>query len=214
MSSKHIKKSKSKKSKRSYSKKQKRQTSYSYYIDSKFSDFNDEADSILSKSRIHEYVDIFRTYSLENADIIIRLVDREDAIELIKKSKVVGMEDIKNNTFFSWVEYTNKQPEVNIDYDKWTLGSEINYGLSLKDYRKTLIQHEFLHALGYAHVNCNNCTKFGNVCPLMFGPSKTYKSGHIHNTEVSSVDFTERLLGARIRPLLKKRINKKVCSVE
>lgn len=200
--------------KRSYTRKQKRQTFYSYYIDSKFSDFNDETQSILSKSRINEFVDIFRVYSLKKADIIIRLVDREDAIELIRKSKVVGIEDIKNNTFFSWVEYTKNQPEVNIDYDKWTLGSDINYGLSLKDYRKTLIQHEFLHALGYAHVNCNKCTKFGNVCPLMFGPTKTYKTNHIHNTEVSSIDFTERLLGARIRPILKKRINKKVCSVE
>lgn len=205
---------KKKRSKRSYTKKQKRQTVYSYYIDSKFEDFKDEAENILSKSRIQEFVDIFRVYSLKKADIILRLVDREDAIELIKKSKVVGIEDIKNNTFFSWVEYTKNQPEVNIDYEKWTFGSEIKYGLSLKDYRKTLIQHEFLHALGYAHVNCNKCTKVGNVCPLMFGPSKTYKAGHIHNTEVSDVDFTERLIGAIIRPILKKRINKKVCSIE
>jgi hypothetical protein len=181
----------------------KRKSYYSYFIDSTHSKFVETTEDILNKSHINKFVDIYRVDNKRKADIIIRLVSREDCIELIKKSKVVSMEDVKDNKFFSWVEYLKPKPEVNIDYEKWLNGSEIDYGISLKNYRKTLIQHEFLHALGYAHVNCNVNTKTGNKCPLMFGPSVTYKKNHIHNHEVSEIDFSERLPRATIKPILK-----------
>lgn len=199
-----MKKSQSKKSQSKKSQRQiKSKSHYSYFIDSDHSKFVQTTEDTLNKSRINDYVDIYRVNSKREADIIIRLVTREEAIELIKKSKIVSMEDVKDNKFFSWVEYLKAKPEVNIDYEKWLKGSEINYGISLKKYRETLIQHEFLHALGYAHVNCNVNTKLGNKCPLMFGPATTYKKNHIHNHEVTAIDFSERLPRATIKPILK-----------
>jgi hypothetical protein len=197
-------KSKSKtktKSKTKSKSKSKSKTYYSYFIDSDHLKFVQTTEDTLKKSQINDFIDIYRVNSKREADILIRLVSREEAIELIKKSKIVSIED--NNTFFSWVEYLKAKPEVNIYYEKWMKGSEIDYGISVKKYRETLIQHEFLHALGYAHVKCNVNTKSGNKCPLMFGPVTTYKKNHIQNHEVTAIDFSQRLPRATIKPILK-----------
>jgi ssRNA-specific RNase YbeY (16S rRNA maturation enzyme) len=146
---------------------------------------------ILSNSLIHENYNIKEASSQEEADVMIYLKSKE------------FMD--KHNDFDEYYPNTNKiirfsltyqsplsKPYIYIDETNWMQGvSESN--LSLNEYRQYVIQHEFMHALGYDHIECNEKTAVNGVCPVLYQSTRGCPKGFKCGYSVTKNDYLNKI---------------------
>ena len=123
---------------------------YTYFIDNSLnSEFTAQCRRILHHSVINNTHNIREVLDKKSADIEIYLLTRD---EMMKKrgDKPLEMYPGTNKPiYFSWTYYHPK-PTIYIDEINWLYGVNES-GLSVNDYRTYVIQHEFMHALGFDH---------------------------------------------------------------
>jgi hypothetical protein len=164
-------------------------TSYkSYYIypSSIDVDFQDSVRHILNNSKIHNRYKIQETDDLNSADITIRLTPRSELTSAHSKN-----EYYKDGTLirFSFT-YKYAKPKIYIDHINWMHGVPQS-GLTLNQYRKYVIQHEFMHALGFDHQPCNEKTATDGICPIMYQSTRGAPDGYKCGFDVTDVDYTK-----------------------
>jgi hypothetical protein len=163
----------------------------SYYIDTNVSlDFAWEAHNILLASNVNKTHKIGPADSKNQSDIEIYLVPRKDMIKMRTKPDEY-YPGTNKKIYFSWT-YLKPKPIIYIDEDNWLYGIPES-GLSLSDYRKYVIQHEFMHALGYDHQPCNVETAINGVCPIMFQSTRGCPKGFACGKEITPVDYKKLL---------------------
>jgi len=160
-----------------------------YYINSTNQEFKNITRNIIKSSPINKKFPIYEVNNKPDANIVIHLTPR---IDMIKKYDSGSETNTDGSKLF--LSYTvNLSPlEIHIDEDNWLYGVPKS-GLSLDNYRTYIIQHEFMHALGFDHQECNSETATNGVCPLMYqatrGPPEGFKAGY----QVTPIDYTKYL---------------------
>ena len=152
-------------------------------------EFKAETRAILINSRINNKFTIRETDDQKLADISIELRSRSSLTKHHSNLEYYPGTTKPIRFSFTW-QYT--KPYIAIDDINWTNGVKES-GLSLFEYRKYVIQHEFMHALGYDHQPCNTNTAVNGVCPILYqstrGPPVGFKSGY----EVLDIDYTKKI---------------------
>lgn len=163
-------------------------TSYkSYYIYPSTIDvnFRDSVRHILNNSKVRNRYNIQETDDVNSADITIQLTPRSELTSSHDKNEYYKDGSLIRFSF----TYMHPKPKIYIDHINWMNGVPQS-GLTLAQYRKYVIQHEFLHALGFDHQPCNEKTAKDGICPVMYqstrGPPDGYKCGF----NVTDVDYT------------------------
>jgi len=157
-------------------------------------EFKPETREILQTSNINAYYNIKEVQDKTQADIVIELRDRDSLTKYhISPEYYPGT---KKQIRFS-LTWQNPRPYIAVDKDNWTYGvPESN--LSLPEYRKYVIRHEFMHGLGFDHQPCNSSTAKNGVCPILYQATKGEPPGFKCGQDALPVDFTEKLPGAYI----------------
>lgn len=160
--------------------------SYYIYPSAIDTEFRNSVREILNNSKIRDRHNIQETNDVNSADITIQLSDRSDLTKSHSKNEYYKDGSIIRFSF----TYSYPKPRVFIDHINWLKGVPQS-GLTLDQYRKYVIQHEFLHALGFDHQPCNKETAPEGICPIMYqstrGPPDGYKCGY----EIMDVDYTK-----------------------
>ncbi len=162
-----------------------------YYIHTSLSnpEFKQETRGILKNSAINHKYKIKEVNDPNAADIVIELRSRVSLNVDHNKPEYYPGTNKQIRFSFTW---QRPKPYIAIDDINWTYGVAES-GLSIDEYRKYVIQHEFMHALGYDHQPCNNETASHGRCPVLYqatrGPPKGFKAGY----EVTPIDYTKKL---------------------
>lgn len=162
-----------------------------YYIDSADADFYLHASEIMRKSSIRAKHRIAETRDLEKAEISIRLgtveeMDRHAGDrEYYPSGKPIRFS-------YTW---QRPKPHILIDPINWSKGVPES-GLTLSEYREYVIQHEFLHGLGYDHQPCNADTAVGGRCPILYQSTRGPPKGFLCGYTVQPADYQKRITGA------------------
>jgi len=171
-----------------------------YYVEPSELDnqFTHEVINIIRTSNINKKIKLKNVSQQKDADITIRLVHRSKLLNVYGKPEFYPGTNKKIWFSFTWQE---PKPHIAIDSENWLKGVEES-GLSLHDYRKYVIRHEFMHALGYDHQPCNELTAVNGRCPILYqatrGPPKGFQSG----IEINEYDYTKRLPKTYLNPTL------------
>ena len=166
-------------------------TPITYYIvpSSTNLEFKPETRQILQTSLINTRYFIKETDNRDEADIVVELRSRDS---LTKDHKKIEYYPGTNKQIRFSLTWQNPRPYIAIDDQNWTYGvPESN--LSISDYRKYVIRHEFMHALGYDHQPCNSATAVNGVCPVLYQATRGAPRGFKCGTEVAPVDFTKKM---------------------
>ncbi len=180
-------------------------TTYTYYLDPISNEVDDnfisETRKILTNSSINDRFDIVEVDRPNKNSIIIKLLSREEMIEIRNKDggkTEYYLDDNGNETdkniFFSWT-YQKPQPTILIDGNNWKYGIEES-GLSLDEYKLYVIQHEFLHALGFDHQPCNEKTAVNGRCPILYQSTRGCPKGFACGYEVTEFDYNKKISGS------------------
>lgn len=165
---------------------------YTYFVDDTYNaDFAAQSSRILRDSVINDTHNIREVLDKNSADIEIYLVPRD---EMMKKRGTKPLEMYPGTNkpiYFSWT-YQQPKPTIYIDEINWLYGVEES-GLSLADYRTYVIQHEFMHALGFDHQECNERTAPGGVCPIMYQSTRGCPKGYKCGYKVTKFDYEKRI---------------------
>jgi hypothetical protein len=153
-------------------------------------DFKQEANDILINSPLNKDYSIKLVDKADDPILTIKLTERS---ELDRYHKTKDLYDDGKIIRFSITEQSKiKKPVIYIDKENWTNGV-IESGLSIQDYRKYVITHEFMHGLGFDHQPCDSINNINGVCPVMYqstrGCPKGFKCGH----DITPFDYTKKL---------------------
>lgn len=163
-----------------------------YYVEPSPLDpnFVDRVIDILSKSVINRFHPIRVVYDPEEADITLHLRKRAD---LNKHHRKPEFYPSGKQIRFS-LTFQDPKPHVLFDSENWLHGVEES-GLSLNDYRRYVVQHEFMHALGYDHQKCDQTTSNAGVCPVLYQATRGPPTGYASGFNPIAADFTKRIPG-------------------
>jgi hypothetical protein len=175
---------------------------YTYYIKESDIDpnFKQETREIMKNSKINNKYSIKETNDQFNADIMLELVDRNKLTTYQSKPKYYPGTSKMIRYSLTWQQNlfypsAKPQPYCAIDSVNWLEGVPES-GLTIRQYREYVIQHEFLHGLGYDHQECNANTAVNGVCPILYqstvGCPKGFKCGY----EVADIDYSKKIEGA------------------
>lgn len=162
-----------------------------YYIDrSRSVDFANQCSNILRVSSINNTHKIKEVSDKNIADIEIYLMSRADMIA--KRGKELEMYPGTNKPiYFSWT-YQHPKPTIFIDETNWLYSVEES-GLSVENYRTYVIQHEFMHALGYDHQVCDANTAPNGICPIMYQSTRGCPKGFKCGYNITKFDYEKKL---------------------
>jgi hypothetical protein len=156
------------------------------------SDFVSETKQIIESSNVNNTHNVRYTPDINSADIVIRLVPRKELTKYHSKIEYYPGSQKQIRFSFTWQK---PKPHIAIDNINWRDGVPES-GLTLSQYRRYVIQHEFMHALGYDHQPCNAETAPGGVCPVLYqstrGPPAGFKCGH----EITEFDYGKKIPGS------------------
>lgn len=160
-----------------------------YFIRSTDQQFALETRNILKNSKINITHQIKEVTNEADAKVIIELVPRYRMAKHHKKGVYYP-----NTTKEIWFSFTMRYdiPYIAIDGDNWKYGVSES-GLNLNEYRKYVIQHEFMHALGYDHQVCNKQTAPNGVCPLLYQSTRGCPTGFKCGYDVTPYDYLNKL---------------------
>jgi hypothetical protein len=175
---------------------------YTYYIKNSTIDpnFKQLAGDILRASSIHSEYNLRETEDQYNADIMMELISRDRlTVHHTNPEYYPGTSKMirysltwQQNIFYNSAKI---QPYCAIDSENWINGVPES-GLSLQEYREYIIQHEFLHGLGYNHVECNGQTAPNGICPILYQSTKGCPDGFKCGYEITSFDYTKKIPNA------------------
>jgi hypothetical protein len=153
-----------------------------------------ETRRILTNSSINNTHHIEETLNPNTADIHIELAPRDEMAKMYDKDRI---EYYPGTTDRIWFSFTTQRPNprIYIDEINWLYGVKQS-GLSISDYRKYVIQHEFMHALGYDHQPCNTNTATNGVCPVLYQSTRGCPSGFKCGFNVTLADYDSRIPGS------------------
>ncbi len=173
-----------------------RGNSIKYYIKPYPSNDNflSETRHILNNSSINNTHYIEETLDISNADIQIELVSRSNMAKMYNEDEIEYYPGTKERIWFSFTTQRPK-PRIYIDEINWTYGVKQS-GLSIRDYRKYVIQHEFMHALGYDHQPCNEKTAVNGVCPVLYQATRGCPVGFKCGYNVTLSDYDSKISGS------------------
>jgi hypothetical protein len=163
---------------------------FKYFIKSSNGDFIWETREILNNSSINQTHNIMEVLDEKNADITIELKPRHELIDMYKDEEYYP--NTKKQIWYSFTQYGTKPIRIYIDDANWIYGVEES-GLSHSEYKKYVIQHEFMHALGYDHQECNENTATNGICPIMYQATKGCPEGFQCGYNITKADYTKRL---------------------
>jgi hypothetical protein len=170
----------------------KRDVTY-YYIEPNpgiDANFTQTTRRILLNSRVNQTHKIQEVLDKSDADVEIYLRERAE-MEKMKSKKAEYYPGTNKKIHFSWT-YQYPKPTIYIDGVNWMHGVEESK-MPLGDYRRYVIQHEFMHALGYDHQPCNASTAVDGICPIMYQATRGCPPGFQCGNEILAVDYTKEL---------------------
>lgn len=165
-----------------------KQQSIKYYVEHSYIDstFDTQVKYILSTTKWNKYYNIINVSDKNVADIHIYLVPDEELNMYHKTKKTYSTgEQIR---FSYTVQSRTLKPQIYINDKNWLYGVEQS-NLSLFDYRRYVINHEFGHGLGYNHLPCDNKTTTNGICPVMYQSTVGCPDKYICGTSPSVKDY-------------------------
>ena len=151
-----------------------RKIKYYIYDSTIDTSFKNKVSSILKNSQwnkhyiLEEVVINDNSQSLKNRndiDIFIQLKHNVDLQSFYNEPQYY-----QNGKQIKWSftsQTTYQKPMIYINADNWLNGVPESR-LTLGEYREYVVNHEFGHALGYNHAECNDKTLVDNKCPVMY----------------------------------------------
>jgi hypothetical protein len=165
-----------------------------YYIEPSVADsnFTSEVRKILHDSSINNTHIIKEVLDVNIADIHIELTPRDQLNKFYDKDELYPGTNRK-----IWFSFTTQypKPRIYIDEINWLYGVT-DSKLSLTEYRRYVIQHEFMHALGYDHQVCDNSTAPNGVCPVLYQATRGCPSGFKCGYKVTPYDYNKKIIGS------------------
>ena len=179
---------------------------YTYYVKESTLDprFRQRVRLIMKNSSLHKKFNLHEITDQYNADIMIELVDRNILAKHQNKAEYYPDrgDGVMNRIFYSltwqsnpFYESAKQQPYCAIDSDNWLYGI-YESGLTLQQYREYVIQHEFMHALGFDHQECNKETAPNGVCPILYQSTKGCPAGFQCGYQITDIDYTKKIRGS------------------
>ena len=138
--------------------------------------------NILANSNWHKYRDFEETDDKSIADVIIKLTAR-DELDIYHKTPKYRADGTLIR--FSITTYGKRPYICYIDSENWLYGVPQSK-LSLEDYRKYVINHEFGHGLDYGHQKCTS-----GLCPVMYQATRGAPDNAQCGCDVQYIDTTE-----------------------
>lgn len=163
-----------------------------YYFKTDDLAFLSEAREIMKNSNINDTHDITEVRDERDANIIIEIVPRKKLDYLHKKPEYYPGTNKQIRFSFAWPMRKHRKGYIAIDAVNWLYGIQES-GLTLSEYRKYVLQHEFMHALGYAHQECNINTTSDGVCPIMYQSTRGCPPGFKCGYQVRKIDYSKRI---------------------
>ena len=166
--------------------------SIKYYIKPSNKDihFRWETSQILKNSSINSTHDIDETLNYDDADILIELTPRNEMEKMFYK-KIEFYPGTNDRIWFSFTTQRPK-PSIFIDEVNWMYGVKQS-GMTLSEYRKYIIQHEFMHALGYDHQPCDENTAPDGICPVLYQATRGCPKGFKCGFDVTKYDYNKKI---------------------
>lgn len=165
---------------------------YTYFIDDSLSgDFTEQCRKILHHSVVNNTHNIREVLDKKSADIEIYLVTRDEMMKRRGNRPLEMYPGTNKPIYFSWTHHRPK-PTIYIDEVNWLYGVDES-GLSVDDYRTYVIQHEFMHALGFDHQECNEKTAPNGVCPIMYQSTRGCPTGFKCGYNITKFDYEKRI---------------------
>jgi hypothetical protein len=163
-----------------------------YYISDSVTDssFKNKTRQIINNTKWSRY-QVRESPTENDADVVIKLSNRSEMDQWHNNPEYY--EGTKKQIRFSITTQGKlNKPRIYIDEGNWLNGVPES-GLSLEEYRKYVIRHEFMHGLGYDHQPCNSKTAVNGVCPVLYQSTRGCPKGFKCGYEVLPVDFTDKL---------------------
>lgn len=129
-----------------------------------------------------------------NRDILIRLVDRRE-LDKHHKGDIASKthyEDGRPIRYSVTIQGVDQVPVVLIDADNWRYGVA-DSGLSVERYQQYVVLHEFGHALGLDHQQCNEQTAERGVCPVLYQSTVGCPKGFQCGWNVTAADYKNKI---------------------
>lgn len=123
--------------------------------------FTKQVKQIISNSNWNNIYKITSVNNAKSANVLIHLTDR-DRLDKYHTEPEYYAGSNKQIRFSITEQSKTLIPHVYIDANNWLHGVKES-GLTLEQYRRYVIEHEFGHALGHDHLPCKN-----GVCPVMY----------------------------------------------
>lgn len=168
-----------------------------YYIKPSNTDirFKWDTKSILNNSTINSTHSIEETLNPVNADIYIELTPRDQLNKMFyDKDNIEYYQDTNERIWYSFTTQ-NPKPRIYIDEINWLYGVKQSQ-LTLSEYKRYVIQHEFMHALGYDHQPCNNTTAPNGVCPVLYQSTRGCPRGFKCGFDITNYDYDKKINGS------------------
>jgi hypothetical protein len=165
---------------------------FTYYVVKSNIDplWEQRVDNILKESNWHKYYAIKKVDDPNMANVLIHLKPRSWMAEHYNKPPQYYPSG-KRIWFSVTTIVPNGRPDIYLDQYNWTEGVSES-GLSPDLYRTYLVNHEFGHALGFAHQSCNKDNVINNTCPVMY--QSTRGCGEfICGTQPLDIDLTKKI---------------------
>ncbi len=158
-------------------------------------EFKPETREILRTSYINTRYNIQEVDDRSAADIVIELRKRNtlDGEHYTPEYYPGTTKQIRFS--FTWQA---PKPYLAIDDINWTYGVPES-GLSVSEYRKYVVRHEFMHALGFDHQPCDESTAVNGVCPVLYQSTRGAPAGFKCGQDAVDIDFTKKLPNAYIK---------------
>lgn len=137
-------------------------------------------------------------------DILERNTHPHIIIKLVDRYLLDSYHTRQTSTRFSFTLYNKNPIEILIDRTNWECEGAQKSKLTKRNYKKYVIRHEIMHALGYAHQSAqkalfnNKMNKF--ICPVMYQatrgpPGASYVCGY----QLTDADFTRKIKNYQTR---------------
>ncbi len=175
-----------------------------YFIADSYIDknFKEQASKIIKQSDVSKEYTVKEADNSDSADIIIELKDRQWMIENYGKDKVEYYPGTNKPIRFSvTTQFIYKKPRIYIDSMNWLYGVPES-GLSLDEYRRYVILHEFMHGLGYEHVKCDEDhhvvdDKGNKICAVLYQSTRGCPEGYLCGSKITNLDFSANKIPVR-----------------
>lgn len=160
------------------------------------SGFKSDVRRILYNSNWHVDHNFIEVQSPYEADISINL-SSDKSLDKYHNDTTKTYSDGRQIRYSITTQSKKQKPNIYINANNWLYGVKES-GLSLEEYRKYIINHEFGHGLGYDHQMCNKYTSVNGICPVMYQSTIGCPTGYKCGNTPLQCDRDMRISGAYV----------------